>query len=126
MALNYPADDLVLALHAGEKRQASEAGVKHDYDAEAPVKLPKLRRRPTWVAAHRTDLSVYYRRLEREEFLTLTAIRDGQPLADSIQAGFAHSRTAMARRPQMVREWFATWAELGWICAPDLDVLIRI
>ena len=31
--------------------------------------------RATWLAAHRVDLSVYYRRLEREEFLALAAIR---------------------------------------------------
>lgn len=124
IALNYPADDLVLALHDGEKRQTSEAGVKHE-DSEAPVRLPKIRRRPAWVAAHRVELSVYYRRLEHEEFRTLESIRDGRPLAESIEAGFAESRTALARRPQLLREWFATWAELGWICAPDLDLLIK-
>ena len=44
---------------------------------EKPAKLPTLRPRPTWLAAHRVDLSVYYRRLEREEFQMLTAIREG-------------------------------------------------
>lgn len=125
ICLNYPADDLVLALHDGEKRQASEAGVKHDDSPEAPARLPRLRRRPTWVAAHRVDLAVYYRRLQPEEFVTLASIREGQPLAEAIQSGFADSRIPAARWPQLVREWFATWAELGWICAPDLDALIK-
>jgi hypothetical protein len=34
IALDYPADDLVLALHDHEKRQTSEAGVKHDETVE--------------------------------------------------------------------------------------------
>jgi hypothetical protein len=127
--LEYPADDLVLSLHDRRKRDTSEAGVKHERDSDAdsgaPAKLPRLRRRPTWVAAHRIDLSVYYRRLQREEFLTLAAIRRGLPLAEAIQAGFVASRVPESRRPQRVREWFAAWAELGWICAPDLDSLLE-
>jgi hypothetical protein len=123
MALDYEADDLVLALHDRQKRETSEAGQRHDYTATAPVKLPKLRRKPTWVAAHRVDLRVYYRRLTREEFQTLAAIRLNLPLADSLEAGFQGSRVLESHRPRQVQEWFANWAELGWVCAPDLESL---
>jgi hypothetical protein len=123
VALDYPADDLVLSLHEGQKRETSEAGMKHEAGPDEPVKLPKLRRRPTWLTAHRMDLSVYYRRLEREEFQTLAAIRRGLPLFPALEAGFRDSQTGEARRVEKVREWFANWAELGWICAPDLDSL---
>ena len=123
LALDYPADDVALALHSKDKRQTSEAGVKHD--TEAPARLPRVRRRSTWVAAHRVDFNVYYRRMEREEFLTLAAIRDGKPLIEALDAGFAASRVAEGRRAHRVREWFGTWAELGWICAPDLERLIQ-
>jgi hypothetical protein len=125
LALDYPADDIALALHDKDKRQASEAGVKHEEEAEEAVRLPKLRRRPTWVAAHRVDLNVYYRRMEREEFLTLSAICNGQALGEALDAGFDGSRVPVERRPARVREWFATWAELGWICAPDLEPLAQ-
>jgi len=125
ITLDYPADDVVLALHAREKRGASEAGIKQDDPPNAPAHLPGLRRKRTWLAAHRADNSVYYLRLEREEYLTLAAIRQGAPLAESIDAGFNGSRTAISRRPQLVRDWFAHWAELGWICAPELESLIK-
>jgi hypothetical protein len=124
VALDYPADELVLGLHHRERRQTSEAGVKHEETPDAPAKLPRLRRRSTWLAAHRVDLAVFYRRLEREEFLTLAAIRQGLPLAEALAAGLAESRLSDSRRAQKVREWFATWAELGWICAPDLETLL--
>jgi hypothetical protein len=125
IALDYPADDLVLALHDREKRQTSEASVKHEEAPDEPVTLPKLRRSPTWLASHRVDFSVYYRRLQREEFFTLAAIRQGLLLADAIEAGFADSQLPESRRPKRIMEWFATWAELGWICAPDLETLVR-
>lgn len=120
VALDHAADDLVLSLHDHEKHETSEAGVKREGSA-LPAKLPKLRPRPAWLAVHRVDLSVYYRRLRCEEFKTLAAIRDGLPLAPAIEAGFRESRSAAARRASLVREWFANWAELGWICAPDLE-----
>lgn len=124
IALDYPADDLVLNLHKREKRQTSEAGVKHEDAPDSPARLPRLRRRSTWVAAHRIELAVYYRRLQQEEFLTLAAIRQGQPLAEAITAGFADSSIPEPRRPKQIQSWFATWAELGWICAPELESLL--
>ena len=125
MALSFPVDNLVLELHQQQKRQANEAGVDREEEAEALAKLPRLRERPSWLAAHRVDLSVYYRRLEREEFQTLSAIREGLPLAQAIAAGFAGSRIPATRQAQKVQTWFATWAELGWICAPELESLIQ-
>lgn len=119
MALNYPADTLVLSLHNREKRQTSEAGVAHEEPAEAPVKLPGLRRRPTWLAAHRMEYSVYYRRLEHEEFLALAALRQGQSLGDALDNAFADSTIPGSRRAARVQAWFANWAELGWICTPE-------
>ena len=124
MALSYPADDLVLELHRKEKRQTSEAGVRHENAASAEGSVPRLRPRPTWVAAHRIDLSVYYRRLEREEFQMLAAIREGRPLGEAIEAGFAGSRLPESKQVQHVHGWFGTWAELGWICAPELEFLL--
>jgi Putative DNA-binding domain len=123
LALEYPADDLVLGLHKRDKRQTSEAGVSHDEAAEAPVKLPKLRRRPTWVAAHRVDNSVYYLRISREEFLTLSAIRQGLSLGDAIETGLIGSRIPQPKRGAILQQWFGSWAELGWICTPDLESL---
>lgn len=123
VALEFPVDDLVLNLHKKEKRQTSEAGIQHDDNEDAPARLPTLRRKQTWLAAHRVDYSVYYLRLNRGEFHTLSAIREGRPLAEAIEAGITIARVPSARRPHLVREWFTNWAELGWICAPDLEPL---
>ena len=123
--LEYPVDDLVLNLHKQEKRQTTEASLQHDGGDEPAAKLPALRRKPTWLAAHRVDYSVYYLRLKRGEFHTLRAIRAGRPLGEAIEAGVTTARVPAARRPQLVRQWFTAWAELGWICAPELDQIVR-
>jgi hypothetical protein len=119
MALDYPADNLVLSLHQREKRQTSEAGVGHEEESATPIQLPRLRRRPTWLAAHRVEYSVYYRRLAREEFLVLSSLREGQLLGQALEAAFADSTVPETRRGASVQTWFGTWAELGWICAAE-------
>jgi hypothetical protein len=125
LELQYAADELVIQLHEGDKRQASEAAAKDEGAEVPPARLPKLRRRPVWVAAHRVNLSVYYRRLAHEEYLTLWAIRAGWPLVTALEAGFAESRVPEQRRARQVQAWFGTWAELGWICAQDLETLVQ-
>jgi Putative DNA-binding domain len=125
IALEYPVDDLVLGLHKRDKKQTSEAGVDHEEIDKAPVKLPRLRRRLTWLAAHRVDDSVFYLRLKREEFFTLSAIRERMQLGEAIEAGFVGSTVAGSQQARLVRKWFATWAELGWICAPELEEIIE-
>jgi hypothetical protein len=119
MALHYPADNLVLSLHDREKRQTSEAGVEQKEETATPVKLPRLRCRATWLAAHRVEYSVYYRRLAREEFLMLAALRAGRTLGQALENAFAESAIPETRRAAGVQAWFANWAELGWICARE-------
>jgi hypothetical protein len=117
LTLDHSAVDLVLALHSRQRRDSSEAGVRHDDSENASgAPLPRVPRRPTWVVAHRIDNSVYYRSLMREEFLTLLAIQSGQPLGEALEAGFAGSRRPQSRWAKMVEQWFANWAEFGWIC----------
>jgi hypothetical protein len=119
LALDYPADDLVLDMHQQQKRESSEAGNRGEEIDEEPFKPLRLRKRPTWLAIHRADLSLYYKRLTRPEFQMLSALRDGRILAEALDAGFIGTRFSADTRLKLVREWFAHWAELGWICKPQ-------
>ena len=83
--------------------------------------LPKLRKQPTWLAVHRVDLSIFYRRLMRQEFQMLAALQGGALLAEALVAGFAVSSIPESRRPRLVQQWFSNWAGLGWICTPEPD-----
>ncbi|WP_263360104.1 HvfC/BufC N-terminal domain-containing protein [Acidicapsa ligni] len=121
LALSYPADSLVLELHQKQRRESSEAGTRSDIEDSIPYTRIRLRKRATWLAIHRADLSVYYKSLTRPEFLTLSALRNGSTLPDALEAGFEGSRMATATRINAVREWFTHWAELGWICRPEAD-----
>jgi len=119
LALDYPADDLVLDMHQHQKRESSEAGTRPESMQAEPYKPLRLKKHPTWVAIHRADLSLYYKRLTRPEFFTLVALRNGGTLPQALEAGFTGSRLALANRISLVQKWFANWAELGWICRAE-------
>ena len=104
LALDHAAVDLVLALHRRQRRDSSEAGVRHDDSSETPQEnLPRVSRRPAWVVAHRIDNSVYYRSLMREEFLTLTAIH----------SGWKRVLLALASRRPGGRRWLSSGLQTG-------------
>jgi hypothetical protein len=119
LELSYPADELVLDMHRHQRSEASEAGARPESVNDQPYKPLRLRKHATWLAVHRADLSVYYKRLIRPEYLMLNAIQRRLTLSEALEAGFFGSRLAIPSQIKIVQTWFASWAELGWICKPD-------
>jgi hypothetical protein len=67
---------------------------------------------------HRFDNSVYYRRIQPEEFRILAAIRRGDRIANALEAGFEGSRLSIDDYQANIAKWFEVWSELGWLCQP--------
>ncbi len=121
LALRYPADDIVLSMHQQQRRESTEAGTRSE-DAESDaVPRMRLRKRATWLAVHRADLSLYYKPLSEPEYRMLVALRDGAALADALGTAFIDSRLSARTQIRLVGQWFANWAQLGWICSRQLE-----
>jgi hypothetical protein len=71
-----------------------------------PTAAPRAQR--SWLAVYRRDDRVWRQRLTRAEFLVLSALQAGQPLASAL---------AKAPATAKVREWFAEWAQNGFFTA---------
>lgn len=112
LAFDAAVDDLVLALRRAERpcshdvrdalaRAASDAG-------------------PIWVAVHRHDFVVHYRRLDEGEFVLLAALRDGKTLDQALDAVCQVQAIDVQKLVADVGRWLERSATLGWICpAPD-------
>lgn len=111
LALNYPVDRFVLAVKQRDalRTEASNATTTGRVAARAR-RVARPRRERTWVAVHRLDNRLYYKRLEPAAYRILAALRDGRPLTQAVAAG---GRGVTA---EQVQEWFALWAKLGWLC----------
>ena len=121
LALHYPVDDLVLSVHRQRVRPevASQAssGEGNTLHPSLPIAMPEVDRSEIWMAVHRHNLVVYYKRLAREEFELLTSFSNGGSLGDALEAGFLYSSITPGEQAAKVSEWFCNWAELGWLCS---------
>ena len=107
---HHPVDDLLLAV-----RQAENGG------GLSPQKRRQLLRDvvpgPIYLAVHRVDFSVHYKRLDAAAFRLLHSLQRGEPLGDAVEAAFKAGRVPADTWPHLIEGWFANWMELGWFCA---------
>jgi len=112
--LRYPVDDLLLAIkHETGTNVASNAMAERQKRKKVSA-MARLKPVPTYLAVHRFDNMVYFRRLEREEFGILAALHHGKTLERAIEAGFRKSRTPIEQQASDTSAWFRNWAALGW------------
>jgi hypothetical protein len=115
----YPVDDLLLAVRDTDEDSTVASNAFSEKRKRRRVRATaKLKPSEIFLAVHRVDDSVYFRRLDREEFQILRALREGKTLARAIELGFQKSRTPPSERAVTVQEWFQHWATLGWFCQP--------
>ena len=79
LSFRYPVDDLLLEVRKEDEDTdfASNAFTEHRKRKRVRA-VAKLKPAQIFLAVHRIDYSVYFRRIEQEEFAILTALRQGK------------------------------------------------
>ncbi len=116
--LHYPVDDLLLEVRSNEDSDFASNAFDERRKHKRVQAVARLKPASVFLAVHRLDFSVYFRRLTREEFLILNALRYGKTLNRAIDSALRKSSIAAAERPSQVQHLFHTWAALGWFCRP--------
>jgi len=119
--LQYPVDELVLAVHKETPDSDIMSNAATERKKTARIRLPSMRRVKIYLAVHRFDNSVYYRRIDREAYVLLSALQQHQTLAESIDAAFSGSKLTPEDQAARIRQYFAHAAELGWFCHQPPD-----
>jgi len=113
--LRYPVDDLLLAVKHGDDSTDITSNAMNERQKRKRVSgVARLKPASVYLAVHRLDNSIYFRRLEREEFAILVAIGGGRTLEEAISSGFRRSAIPMHQRAEHAGAWFRNWAALGW------------
>lgn len=109
-ALQYPVDELRVKIneHFEEHNRASNA-VRPPSARPIVRRYARLQPQEIFLAVHRVEFSVYYRRLDLDEFRLLGAIGQGQTIGAALES-------VGEVDPEKVQTWFANWAQLGWLC----------
>jgi putative DNA-binding protein len=112
--LHYPVDDLLLAVkHDGTADIASNAMEERQKRKKVSA-VARLKPIPVYLAIHRLENTVYFRRLEREEFTLLDNLRNGRTLERAIVSAFRASKIPQPQRAAHAASWFQNWSSLGW------------
>jgi len=123
LALHYPVDELVLAV----RKQTPESDIMSNAVSELVVptrpRLPSMRRARVFLAVHRFENSVYYRRIDSEAFLLFAALQQRRTLGESLEGAFAASTLSADQQATKIRQYFAHAAELGWFCHLPTDMI---
>jgi hypothetical protein len=118
--LRYPVDELLIEVRKGldELNVASNAFSERQKKKRVR-QVAALKPAEIYLAVHRVDEEVYFRRLELEEYSILSALAAGKTLAQALGSAWTGSKISPADRQSHVQHWFQTWSSLGWFCHID-------
>jgi Putative DNA-binding domain len=123
LELHYPVDDLLLEVKHGEDTADFASNAVQERRKRNKVRAAaKLEPAQIFLAVHRLDFSVYFRRIEPEDFALLSALRSGKTIERAIELAFRKSAVPTVDRAAFVQHSFQTWATLGWFCRPEENV----
>jgi hypothetical protein len=113
LQLGYELDNFLVKLKHGEalRSEASNAMAQRRKGRRRQIKK-HLRPKTVFLAVHRHDDTVYYKRLQPAQFRLLSAFKNGATLAEAVtESGELDA--------EQIKKWFETWASLGWFCEPQ-------
>lgn len=115
LELHYPVDDLLLDIkkHDNGADFASNAISERRKRAKVHT-VAALQPKMIFLVVHRMDFSVYFRRIEREQYTMLSALRAGKSITTAVELAFKNSSIHELNRAGYIRHSFQTWAALGW------------
>ena len=117
LELSHPVDELMQNLKHTEFSAVSNAVAASENRKRARATVRRSSQ-PIYLAVHRLDNSVYFKRHDREAHALLLALRGGATLDGACETAFAGSTEAPEQCAAKIREWFSRWAEFGWFCEP--------
>ena len=121
--LRYPVDDLVLAVHKATPESDIMSNAVTERKAATRLRLPAMRRAKVYLAVHRFDFQIYYRRIDGESYRMLAALQQRKTLGEAIGTAFAGSKLNPEDQAAKIQGCFAHAAELGWFCRQPPDYI---
>ena len=118
LKLHYPVDALVLEIKKfNDDTEFLSNAFRERRKRKRVSAVAKLKPKTIFLTVHRSDYSVYFRRLQPAEYHLLHAMQKGKTLGEAITDTFSkRSKTLQADLAQ-VTAWFQNWSTLGWFCA---------
>lgn len=118
LKFRYPVDDLVLEIKRfNDDTEFLSNAFRERRKRKRVTAVAKLKPKTIFLAVHRVDDSVYFRRLQADEYGLLLALQKGKTIGQAVSQVFGKRPENSAADPARISEWFRNWSNLGWFCA---------
>lgn len=108
LRLGWPLDDYLIKLRENTRLRGEASNAIADSSPHAASRVPKLPKpRRTYIAVHRHQNVVYYKRLKAPQYDLLVSIQKGMSLENALS-------TVPEKFAPFVGDWFRNWSSLGW------------
>ena len=114
----YAVDDALIAIRDASHASGTQASNAVSIHLVRRTRSRTPRREHIYLAVHRHEDSVYYKRLSREDYLLLHALEGGTTLGNAIDAAFENSEIPVADRAEHIQSIFHYLMQMGWLCTP--------
>ena len=115
LELRYPVEDLLIELRSESgSSDASSNNASISRRTRHVRRVAMLEPEQIYLAVHRHQNSVYYKRLDAEEYRLLETLLRSTPIGAAIDAAFEHSAIPEDDRGAFLQHIFASWTALGW------------
>jgi hypothetical protein len=123
LELNYAVDDFLIAVKKREsdvlRGEASNAVRSAPKSAKRRKRIRLPKQEKVYLAVHRHDNMLYYKRLEPEAFAILTALTHDVTVEDACADAVAASNRTNIDWAAQIEEWFDDWSALAWLRRPS-------
>lgn len=115
LRLRHEVDDFLIELKSGTGlRQAASQAMEQQRQLLKSRLARALQPRVNFLAVHRHQDSVYYKRLDAVQYRLLRALQSGATLEAA--CGKLVGLKLPPHLGQSIQDWFQSWARLGWFC----------
>ena len=115
LRLRHEVDDFLIELKSGAGLRQEASNAMEQHQKQFKWRLARvLRPHVNYLAVHRHQNAIYYKRLDIVQYRLLTALQSGATLEAA--CGQLVGLKLPANLGQSIQEWFQTWARLGWFC----------
>lgn len=102
----------------GALRGEASNAVNEVPKSKAPAPVKKLRKEKIYLAVHRLENVLYYKRLEPEAFQLLSSLSRGATILKAISEIVPQDSSLQFQSTlsENIQSWFKIWTQLGWFC----------
>jgi hypothetical protein len=116
LKLQHEVDEFLIQVKHGAGLRSEASNAMEQQRKRLRTRLTqRLKPKAIYLAVHRHNHSVYYKRLEAGQYHLLSAIQENSPLEEAC-VKLAEMELVNVDLGAQIKQWFEDWASLGWFC----------